>query len=148
MWQYIATLSSKIWWTSISNIAYACILSLITFFAPIQSIILVLLFAVSFDFVTGITKSVREKRKITSFGIRSSFKKLALYLFLIMLIFAVEKTCFPYFSIHKIISAFIILTETLSIVENIETITHKNIGLTTIIQNIRKYLTNLTNKKQ
>lgn len=101
------------------------LLKISTFFiaviAPIENTLIALLFFVIADLITGVWKASKTE-KITSRKLGSSIGKVALYFIAIL----TAQVCDLYFNLPKIeniVAALIVVTEVLSILENISVIT-------------------------
>jgi phage-related holin len=111
---------------------------IVTLFAPIQMILAVTVGLVLADLLTGLIASKKRGEweslnDIKSSGLRRTVTKLTVYLFANCLGFLVEKymladfvlfglKILDYFPLGKIIPAIIAMTETKSILENLDTI--------------------------
>lgn len=102
--------------------------SLLAIFAPIETVLATTLVLVAVDLVTGVIAAKKQGLPITSAGFGRTVSKLAVYEVAVLVGFLVEQymtgAAIP---ISKIISAFIALTETTSIVENLNIITGTNL---------------------
>jgi phage-related holin len=111
---------------------------------PLVYPIIALFISVFLDFITGIMKAHKinkargsKIRAVRSKRMLDTLIKLMLYSSVMLLSLLIELATFDYFAITKIICGFILTTELISIIENIEKITGEKIGLVTIITNIR-----------
>jgi phage-related holin len=102
--------------------------SVFAVFAPVKAVLLTTLVLVAADLVTGIIAAKKQKTPITSSGIGRTVSKLFIYEVAVLLGFLAETymtgAAIP---LSKIISAFIALTETTSIIENLNAITGTNL---------------------
>jgi hypothetical protein len=102
---------------------------IINFIAPVQAIILALLFAIGVDFITGILRARKQKERITSRRMSDTAGKILIYLGGTLLMFILEKafvgelvsifTSIPFFA-TKSLALFFACVEFISIGENIQ----------------------------
>ena len=107
-----------------------------TYLMPVHSMVLVMLFMVIVDFITGIWKSLKSGERIQSKRMAETVEKMVLYMIGIIVSFVLEKQIgIDGLRVVWVFVTIINTREYLSIVENIETITG-----TKILINISKYL--------
>jgi hypothetical protein len=103
-------------------------ISICTVFAPIQAVLSTVLFLVFADLVTGVWAAKKRKETITSRKLGRSITKFCIYEVAILLGFLAEHyltgSILP---LCSIISSFIGLTEILSLIENLNTISSQNL---------------------
>ena len=99
--------------------------------APIKAVLIVTFLLVLADLITGVWAAVKTKQSITSAGFRRTLVKMFIYEILVITGFLVETyltgNSVP---ISKLITSFIGLTETLSIIENLNIISETNLFAT------------------
>jgi len=102
-----------------------------SFFLPISGILVLIAFAIFLDTITGIWKSLKLKKPITSRGLSQIVSKILLYEFTVMLFYCIDKFLVSdivaqFFSIDmlttKILSLVLVSIEVVSINENIKAI--------------------------
>jgi len=100
---------------------------LFSFFLPISGILVLIAFAIFLDTITGIWKSLKLKKSITSRGLSQIVSKILLYEFTVMLFYCIDKFLVSdivaqFFSIDmlttKILSLVLVSIEVVSINEN------------------------------
>lgn len=98
-----------------------------SFFLPISGILVLIAFAIFLDTITGIWKSLKLKKPITSRGLSQIVSKILLYEFTVMLFYCIDKFLVSdivaqFFSIDmlttKILSLVLVSIEVVSINEN------------------------------
>jgi len=98
-----------------------------SFFLPISGILVLIAFAIFLDTITGIWKSLKLKKPITSRGLSQIVSKVLLYEFTVMLFYCIDKFLVSdivaqFFSIDmlttKILSLVLVSIEVVSINEN------------------------------
>ena len=98
-----------------------------SFFLPISGILILIAFAIFLDTITGIWKSLKLKKPITSRGLSQIVSKILLYEFTVMLFYCIDKFLVSdivaqFFSIDmlttKILSLVLVSIEVVSINEN------------------------------
>ena len=98
---------------------------------PIKAVLIVTFLLVLADLITGVWAAVKTKQSITSAGFRRTLVKMFIYEILVITGFLVETyltgNSVP---ISKLITSFIGLTETLSIIENLNIISETNLFAT------------------
>ena len=132
----------------IKNLAIKIIFLIFAYLSPIQAIFFAVWFLLFVDLLTGIWKSVKTGKRLTSNRLRSTVEKTFFYSLSIVVLWVVDKTFFNC-SIHlaEIIGGYIALTEVISIFENIAEITGHDFYLK-IQELIKETITNkLTTKK-
>lgn len=99
------------------------LLSTVAIFAPIKTIILVTGLLIFSDLITGLLVARKEKREITSAGLRRTATKIFVYHAAIMLGYLVEVVMIDGFlPISKIAAGLISVVEMKSILENLDII--------------------------
>lgn len=97
--------------------------SLVVYFQPTYSILLLVGFFVTMDTIAAMTAAVKNGEPITSKKFRSVFPKFIIYGVAVFVSHVLQKEFFPDFPATKIIAGYIVYSELLSIDENIEKIT-------------------------
>lgn len=120
------------------------IVLLITFLSPITSAILAVYFLIFTDFITGVWASLKEKQSITSSKMSRTISKTLVYSITIVVSFVVHKYLLVDFSlpIEAIVSGFIAITETKSILENLDRVSSNK-----VIKDLIIILSNERNKR-
>lgn len=104
-------------------------LSILTFFLPLQGILIVVAAAIALDTITGIYKATKKNEPIITKHFKPVFAKMAVYEAVVLLIYCMDYHLLSeffklWFSVEffftKIISILLIFTELVSIKENIE----------------------------
>jgi hypothetical protein len=113
----------------------AGILSVISVFAPIKSLLITTAVLIGVDLVTGIMAAKRQQVPITSSGLRRSVSKLFVYNVAIMTAFLAETYVSDVLPIMKLMASLVSMTEILSIYENLNIISGNNL-LSTVITKI------------
>jgi phage-related holin len=104
------------------------LISLIAVFAPIKATILVTIFLICADLISGVAAAKKRGEKITSAGIQRSVVKFFVYNMAILTGFLLETYMISsLFPIVKIISSVIGITEGLSVFENLNVVSGNNI---------------------
>ncbi len=112
--------------------------ALVAFFTPIIGLIICVFFAIMFDTITGIFKTVKLNGwgSITSRGLSNIVSKMFLYIGCLLLIFTIDTHLLNEFSkefvsiglfFTKITAILLLFIEVVSIKENIETALNRNI---------------------
>lgn len=115
-------------------------------FAGTGETLLVMLLAVVLDFVTGLIKAWRLKEKVTSHRMRDTVIKLFLYCSTYLLVFAIAKATLWDAPLANVAASLILLTEAVSVAENVDAITGGKLGLAAFLKRIRaKRMKNLEN---
>lgn len=115
-------------------------------FAGTGETLLVMLLAVVLDFVTGLIKAWRLKEKVTSHRMRDTVIKLFLYCSTYLLVFAIAKATLWDAPLANVAASLILLTEAVSVAENVDAITGGKLGLAAMLKRIRaKRMKNLEN---
>ena len=97
---------------------------LISYFAPVKDIVLVLLIFILVDFLSGVWAARKRGEKIRSGGFRKTLTKFLWYTIALILSFMMEKTFnLSWSNLSAIIGGFICFIELKSIFENITVIT-------------------------
>lgn len=99
------------------------LMALIAYFAPISSMVHVVLAFVLIDFLVGMYASYRTKTPIISSKLRKTIEKLVFYTVSIMIAHMFQLHFMDWFNISQIVAGFIAATELLSIYENIRKVT-------------------------
>lgn len=97
------------------------------FLIPIKEYLLLLLFIMTADMVTGIWASIRRKDPIRSNRLRGSVTKLVNYLIAILVSKGVEGVIMPSIPLTHWVTSFVALVEFKSVLENIGDITRTRI---------------------
>lgn len=97
--------------------------------APISELFIAVIILIIADWITGIWKSLKCKRRLTSFRLRMSISKLVTYLLAIYLAALFDNYLTPNIALNLAgyVAAYIGLTELVSIYENISIITGKEL---------------------
>jgi hypothetical protein len=107
-----------------------------SFFLPISGILILIAFAILFDTLTGIWKSVHLKEKVTSRGLSQIISKILLYETTVLLFFLIDKFLVSdiiaqFFSIEylvtKVLALVLVSIEVVSINENYKAIYGKDL---------------------
>ena len=118
---------------SLINYVQPLIISLIAVFAPIKAMLLVTGFLIIADLISGVLAAKKRGETITSAGYRRTIVKFLVYNLAIITGFLLETYMISsLFPVVKIISSVIGLTESLSIFENLNTISGTNIFKTVL----------------
>lgn len=108
---------------NILTIIETILTSILSIFAPIKGIILIIIFAVLLDFIFAIYNAYKKGIPITSRRMYKTIPKLLIYLSVIIVIYYGNLFVFEIpMDLHKIIGGFILITEFKSIDENIKLI--------------------------
>lgn len=103
-------------------------ISILSVFAPIQSVLVTLAVLVTADFITGVWAAVRRKEPITSAQMRRSLSKIICYELVVAISFLSEKYLIgDVLPLTKMVVTLISLVELKSLMENVSTITGTNI---------------------
>ena len=115
--------------SSVYSIAEKAIILLLAFLAPVAKVILAVLFLIFVDLVTGLWASIKEKQTITSSALSRTIGKILIYSTTIIVAYVVNKYLLVGFDfpIESIVSGFIAITESKSILENMNRISEKSI---------------------
>lgn len=98
-------------------------LSILAVFAPIRAIMATAMFLVIIDLITGLWAAKKRGESITSAGFNRTIVKTLVYQSAIMIGFLTEQYLTGDMApVSKIITSYIGLTECLSVIENINTI--------------------------
>ena len=111
----------------------------VTFFAPISSVMIAILFLMLIDFICGIFAAKKRGEKISSKKMKNSIIKLFLYQLSIITGHLIFLYFIPVIPWVNIIAGLIGVTEILSIFENISQVTNTNF-IKVIKDNIIKYI--------
>lgn len=120
--------------------------AVVAWFAGTGETLLVMLLAVVLDFVTGLIKAWKLKDKVTSHRMRDTVIKLFLYCSTYLLVFAIAKATLWDVPLANVAASLILLTEAVSVCENVDAITGGKLGLAAFLKRIRaKRMKNLEN---
>jgi len=98
-------------------------ISILSIFAPVQTVLLTAMVLVIADFITGVIAAKQRKEPITSSGFRRSVSKIFVYEIALMAAFLVQTYMTgDIVPVEKIVASFVGLTELTSIVENLNEI--------------------------
>lgn len=104
------------------------LVSILIVFAPVKATLITVMVLTVTDLISGIMAARKEKKRITSSGLKRTIIKTTVYEVVIMLGFLTEKymtgDAIP---VVKILAGFIGLTELKSVMENIERISGMSI---------------------
>lgn len=101
---------------------------IISYFAPISTIIHVMLVFIFFDFVSGVWASCKNKEKIESKRMRKTITKIIWYIVAIFMAHMMEVTfSLQFLHLAQIVGGFICMVEIKSVFENITKITNEPI---------------------
>jgi len=109
----------------------------VAFFAPVYAIIGTTVVFVLLDTITGILLALKLKKRITSRKLSRAVAKMLVYSLTICLAFALQKVFAPEFPIQNMATSLIGLSEVLSILENLNGLSHTKI-LDRIIDALKK----------
>lgn len=113
--------------------------AILAIFAPVGSVLAVVLLLTAIDLVTGVIAARKRGEVITSSGFKRTIIKLFVYEVVIILSFLIEQYLTgPFVPIENILAGYIGITELKSVLENLESIT----GVP-ILQTLIDKLTNL-----
>lgn len=114
----------------------AIMISLLSIFAPIQSVLLTTLVLIVSDLITGVISAIKRKEAITSSGFKRSVIKILIYELAIIFAFITEQYLTgPAVPIIKIVAGFVGLTELTSIIENLNEISGGSL-MTALVQKL------------
>ena len=113
------------------------LLGICSWFAGTREVLLVMLFAVMADLATGLIRAWKEKRKITSFRLRDTVIKLFLYCLTYLLVFAIAKATLWNAPLANVAASLVLLTEAVSVCENVDAMTGGKLGLAALLKRIR-----------
>ena len=97
--------------------------SLVVYFQPVYSILLLVGFFVTMDTIAAMTAAYKQGEPITSRKFRAVFPKFIIYGVAVLVSHVIQRQFFPDIPATKIIAGYIVYSELLSIDENIEKIT-------------------------
>ena len=97
--------------------------SLVVYFQPVYSVLLLVGFFVTMDTIAAITAAMKNGEPITSRKFRAVFPKFIIYGVAVLVSHVIQRQFFLDFPATKIIAGYIVYSELLSIDENIEKIT-------------------------
>lgn len=105
--------------------------AVLTFFAPLKDVYVLLLIIVGFDFITGVMASVKNKIPRSSSRFKNSVIKMFCYFGAVFIFWQFEERLdLEYIhGSYKLLAGFIALVETISILENMAVITGNRIFL-------------------
>lgn len=93
------------------------------FLAPVHGVMIAVSVLVLLDFITGVLSSMKSKKKITSKGFQQTIYKTLAYQAVIVTALVLEKYLIPELPVIKVVSSLIAVTETKSLLENVEVLT-------------------------
>ena len=99
------------------------VLSAVSIVIPIKPFLIAVGLLITFDFVTGIWKAIKNNEKITSQKMSHTISKAVLYQLAIITGLILEYTITNTIPFVRIIAGFLVITESKSILENISVIT-------------------------
>jgi phage-related holin len=100
----------------------------LAYFLPIRPLIYAVLFLFFMDWVLGVWRSVKNRRKLTSYRFRKSVSKITTYIICIMSTWVMQKTFLPdWIPIAHLAAGYIAWTELVSIYENASDISNKEL---------------------
>lgn len=98
--------------------------SVVSYFEPLKTVLVVMLVLVAADFVSGVWASRKSRIACSSRRLRKSFSKMAIYLLVMVLLFMIEDaTESEWIGLNKFIAWAICMIEFISILENCYVIT-------------------------
>lgn len=108
--------------------ATSLVISAVAVLAPIHSIIIVTGILIVLDFITGIWAAYKREEKIKSARMRDSVTKMVIFQVAVISGFLMEKYLLDNsIPVSKIVAGVIAATEGLSLFENLNTISGKNV---------------------
>lgn len=115
--------------TSLTELVQKALILILAFLAPVANTILAVLFLIFVDLVTGLAASIKEKQTITSSGLSRTIGKIFIYSTTIVVAYVVNKYLLVDFDfpIESIVSGFIAITESKSILENLNRLSEKSL---------------------
>lgn len=115
--------------SSVASVIQKAFILLLAFLAPVAQTILAVLFLIFVDLVTGLWASIKEKQTITSSALSRTIGKILIYSTTIVVAYVVNKYLLVGFDfpIESIVSGFIAITESKSILENMNRISNKSL---------------------
>ena len=125
-----------------NSFIYKVLLALSVYFAPISSLIHVVLLFILLDFLTGMYASFKTKQKIISSRLRKTIEKFVCYSLAIIVAHIFQTEIMPWLNFTQLVAGFIAAVELLSIAENIKLIT----GLD-LVKRFRDYIMSQFKKK-
>lgn len=146
----LAVKTKSVFWKMIETViidpATSAAAAVVAWFAGTGETLLVMLLAVVLDFVTGLIKAWKLKEKVTSNRMRDTVIKLFLYCSTYLLVFAIAKATLWDVPLANVAASLILLTEAVSVCENVDAITGGKLGLAAFLKRIRaKRMKNLEN---
>lgn len=102
---------------------YAFLSWLSSFIAPLYPFVILIIFLLFADFISGTRAAKKRGEKITSGGFRRTVEKFILYFFAILAAEGMAKVFMPSVPITYIVSFTIAATEFKSVLENVEGVT-------------------------
>lgn len=146
----LAVKTKSVFWKMIEPVIIDPVTSaaaaVVAWFAGTGETLLVMLLAVVLDFVTGIIKTWKLKQKVTSNRMRDTVIKLFLYCSTYLLVFAIAKATLWDVPLANVAASLILLTEAVSVAENVDAITGGRLGLAAMLKRIRaKRMKNIEN---
>lgn len=99
----------------------------LAFFLPIKPLIHAVLFLFFMDWIFGVWRSVKNRRKLTSYRFRKSVAKITTYIICIMSTWVMQNTFLPdWIPLAHLVAGYIAWTELVSIYENASDISGKS----------------------
>lgn len=146
----LAVKTKSVFWKMIEPVvidpATSAAAAVVAWFAGTGETLLVMLLAVALDFVTGLIKAWKLKDKVTSNRMRDTVIKLFLYCSTYLLVFAIAKATLWDVPLANVAASLILLTEAVSVCENVDAITGGKLGLAAMLKRIRaKRMKNIEN---
>lgn len=146
----LAVKTKSVFWKMIEPVIIdpvtSAAVAVVAWFAGTGETLLVMLLAVVLDFVTGLIKAWKLKEKVTSNRMRDTVIKLFLYCSTYLLVFAIAKATLWDAPLANVAASLILLTEAVSVCENVDAITGGRLGLAAFLKRIRaKRMKNLEN---
>lgn len=137
----LAVKTKSVFWKMIEPVIIDPVTSaaaaVIAWFAGTGETLLVMLLAVMLDFVTGLIKTWKLRQKVTSHRMRDTVIKLFLYCSTYLLVFAIAKATLWDVPLANVAASLILLTEAVSVAENVDAITGGKLGVASLLKRIR-----------
>lgn len=112
-------------------------LAVMTFFTPAAPILYMIMFTISLDFATGVWASRKRGEKFSSHRMRDTIVKLFLYCLLYLAVYGISATCFLNWPIHNFVGGFVLMTEAVSLAENVDSIIGGKLGLAKLMKKLK-----------
>ena len=146
----LAVKTKSVFWKMIEPVIIDPVTSaaaaVVAWFAGTGETLLVMLLAVALDLVTGLIKAWKLRQKVTSHRMRDTIIKLFLYCSTYLLVFAIAKATLWDVPLANVAASLILLTEAVSVAENVDAITGGKLGIAAMLKRIRaKRMKNLEN---